>query len=53
MARLSMARVWAAYLRSPEALDVLQLTGVAMIVLPAIVGVWYLVVDVLSGALHP
>ena len=46
-----MARVWTAYIRSAEALDVLQLTGVALIVLPVIVGVWYLVADMLSGLL--
>jgi hypothetical protein len=44
--------VWAAYLRSTELLDVLQLTGVALIVLPLIVGVWYLAADLL-GTLFP
>jgi uncharacterized membrane protein len=52
MARLSISRVWAAYLRSTEVLDVLHLTGIALIVLPLIVGVWYLAADMI-GTLFP
>ena len=48
-----MTRVWAAYLRTAEMLDVLQFTGVAMIVLSVVVGVWYLATDLFSGLLLP
>jgi hypothetical protein len=51
MARLSATRVWAAFLRGSGAIDLLQVGGVALIVLPVIVGVWYLVADLLGVAL--
>jgi hypothetical protein len=48
MAPLSATRVWAAFLRGSGAIDLLQVGGVALIVLPVIVGVWYLVADLLG-----
>jgi hypothetical protein len=48
MARLSATRVWAAFLRGSGAIDLLQVGGVALIILPLIVGVWYLVADLLG-----
>ena len=51
MSRLSATRVWAAFLRGSGAIDLLQVGGVALIVLPVIVGVWYLVADLLGVVL--
>ncbi|MFI5250006.1 MAG: hypothetical protein ACHQTF_08545 [Gemmatimonadales bacterium] len=51
MVRLSFTRVWAAYLRGSGAIDMLQIGGVALIVLPVAVGVWYLIADLLGVAL--
>jgi hypothetical protein len=51
MARLSATRVWAAFLRGSGAIDLLQVGGVALIILPLIVGVWYLVADLLGVVL--
>jgi hypothetical protein len=48
MARLSATRVWAAFLRGSGAIDLLQVGGIALIVLPVLVGVWYLVADLLG-----
>jgi hypothetical protein len=51
MARLSATRVWAAFLRGSGAIDLLQVGGIALIVLPVIVGVWYLIADLLGVVL--
>jgi hypothetical protein len=51
MTRLSATRVWAAFIRGSGAIDLLQAGGVMLIVLPVIVGVWYLLADLLGVVL--
>ena len=48
MSRMSATRVWAAFLRGSGTIDLLQVGGVALIVLPVLVGVWYLIADLLG-----
>jgi hypothetical protein len=45
---MSATRVWAAFLRGSGTIDLLQVGGVALIVLPVLVGVWYLIADLLG-----
>jgi hypothetical protein len=51
MARHSVTRVWAAYLRGSGAIGLLQIGGIALIVLPAVAGLWYLIADLLRVVL--
>lgn len=51
MVHLSVTRVWAAYLRGSGAVDMLQIGGIALIVLPVVVGMWYLIADLLGVVL--
>jgi hypothetical protein len=48
---MSATRVWTAFLRGSGAVDLLQVGGVALIVLPVLVGVWYLIADLLGVVL--